>query len=436
MGLYIKTVSIMASVCSVRGGSFSIRSSSASLSHDRRPCAISAASVCNASPTLLNGVNEEKEVMQNLNFRLANYLEKVCSLEKSNKQLETLIREKLSVQPVKKDYSAQFSLIKTLQGQIASSVSENTKLLLDIDNNKLAADDFQVKWSTESVIRQSVEKDMSSLRKVKDDHKSMIFSMEAELESLKSELKALKNNHAKSLYIAVLLQFLTNTSVFQEVAMLKDSLASAKVNVEVDAVQGPDLNSILSEIRSQYEDIIKRNKEEADALFQSQYDTVNQKLERENKEVQSAQIEVREKQSVLQGLELELESLRNQVNVLKRDLDSTDLRYRNELDRLQNQVSLVEQELAEVVQTVHNNKLEYEALLKIKETLEAEIKEYRRLLDGEYEEKVIIPEPREPDIRTKKIVKIVTQTLVDGKLVNESSEVEEFENAEKTKTHK
>lgn len=37
----------------------------------------------------------------------------------------------------------------------------------------------------------------------------------------------------------------------------------------------------------------------------------------------------------------------------------------------------------------------------------------------------------EPDVRTRKIVKVVTQTMVDGKVVDESSEVEQIEETKK-----
>lgn len=37
----------------------------------------------------------------------------------------------------------------------------------------------------------------------------------------------------------------------------------------------------------------------------------------------------------------------------------------------------------------------------------------------------------EPDVRTRKIVKVVTQTMVNGKVVDESSEVERFEDGNK-----
>ncbi|OCT65618.1 hypothetical protein XELAEV_18041857mg [Xenopus laevis] len=371
----------MASLCFVPAGSTNFKTSAVSLSQDGAPCAVSMSTKITASPILPSGLRDDKEVMQNLNSRLATYLEKVGALEKSNKQLESQIQQKiLDQKPLQKSYSAQLSLIKDLQNQIAESVSQNTKLEQEIDNNKLAADDFHVKWSTESAVCQSVEKDIRSLRKVKEDHDTINISIKVELEGLKNEWLTLQNSHAKDLEAA------------------RESVAKGKVEVEVDAVKGPDLNLILSEIRLQYEDIMKKNKEEADALFQSQCDNVNMKMEKENQEVQSVQNELREHKSKIQGLQLELNALYNQVKMIKQDLDATELRYQNEQNRLQNH-------------------LEYEALLRIKETLEAEITEYRRLLE-------------EPEIKTKKIIKIVTQTIVDGKLVNESSEVEEYENAE------
>ncbi|XP_069842224.1 keratin, type I cytoskeletal 18-A-like [Dendropsophus ebraccatus] len=400
----------MATLCSLRASPLKLRTSSASVSYDGRPWVASTAPVLNSSPD--NGIND-KEVMQNLNSRLASYLEKVSALEKSNQQLEIQIREKLSENAiVKKDYSDYYTTINTLRKQITNAVSENTKLLLAIDNSKLAADDFKDKWSTESALRQSVERDMNALRKAKDDHIVICDSLRTDVDSLESELLTLKKDHK------------------QDLADLRDKLERGKVEVALDAVQGPDLTSILDEVRAQYEAVIKKNKEDADALFQAQYETVSLQLAKDNENMRMAQDEVRERKTVLQGLQLELETTINQVNALRQNLDETELRYKKELERLQGNIIISEQELSEVLKTIQNNKLEYEALWKIKETLEAEIAEYRRLLEGEPAE-IIIPEPKQPDIRTKKIVKIVTQTLVDGKIVGESSEVEEYEHAMK-----
>lgn len=37
----------------------------------------------------------------------------------------------------------------------------------------------------------------------------------------------------------------------------------------------------------------------------------------------------------------------------------------------------------------------------------------------------------DPEVRTRKIVKVVTQTMINGKVVDESSEVEEIEDRKK-----
>lgn len=50
-------------------------------------------------------------------------------------------------------------------------------------------------------------------------------------------------------------------------AALKARLSGGNVNVEVESAQGPDLGGILSELRIQYEGIIRKNKEEAELWF-------------------------------------------------------------------------------------------------------------------------------------------------------------------------
>lgn len=70
--------------------------------------------------------NNEKLTMQNLNDRLASYLDKVRSLEKENARLEQLIREWYQKQgPAgRKDYSHYYSTIEDLQNQVGCSLSQ------------------------------------------------------------------------------------------------------------------------------------------------------------------------------------------------------------------------------------------------------------------------------------------------------------------------
>ncbi|NWR36088.1 KRT35 protein, partial [Tachuris rubrigastra] len=149
-----------------------------------------------AGGDLLLGGNE-KVTMQNLNDRLATYLDKVRRLEEENAQLEHHIREwyRKQAPSVSKDYSSYYQAIEQLQNQIISATVDNNKMILDIDNSKMTADDFRMKYENELVIRQTVEADINGLRNILEDLTRTRSSLESELETLKDELIALKRNH-------------------------------------------------------------------------------------------------------------------------------------------------------------------------------------------------------------------------------------------------
>lgn len=49
---------------------------------------------------------------------------------------------------------------------------------------------------------------------------------------------------------------------------MKSRIARDEVNVEVDSgVSGPELGTILSDLRSQYEGIVKKNKDQAEMWY-------------------------------------------------------------------------------------------------------------------------------------------------------------------------
>ncbi|KAG7248109.1 hypothetical protein CRUP_035020, partial [Coryphaenoides rupestris] len=53
----------------------------------------------------------------------------------------------------------------------------------------------------------------------------------------------------------------------QELDQMKYRISRDEVNVEVDSAQGPDLGNVLASLRSQYEDIVHKNKEQAELWY-------------------------------------------------------------------------------------------------------------------------------------------------------------------------
>ncbi|XP_024860870.1 keratin, type 1, gene c5 [Kryptolebias marmoratus] len=364
----------------------------------------------------LNGLGtSDKEMMQGLNDRLANYLDKVRSLERSNAELEVKIKQLMMEKTPKcHDIDGMMAQAHAIGQEVRKRTLENARIMLEIDNAKLAADDFRVKWEAEAALCQSVERDCQALKRAKSDHDQIIATLRGDLDSLKEELYYLKKNHD------------------EEMSALKARLANEQVNVEVDAAQGPDLGAIMAELRVQYEGIARKNKEEAETWYLKKLEAVQSEVKESNEALRCAQGELSERRRFLQALEVELDSLRRQVSVLEGNLGETGQKYSVEMDRLQATLMQLEDELSQLRLDMQRNKTDYEQLLRIKQNLEMEIATYRRLLEGEEMVKQTPPPPKkDPEVRTRKIVKVVTQTVINGKVVDECSEVEQIEDSKK-----
>nr|XP_060639124.1 keratin, type I cytoskeletal 17-like [Anolis sagrei ordinatus] len=345
----------------------------------------------------------QKGTMQNLNDRLAAYLGRVHSLEESNAQLEQNIREYYAKRASASgpDLSGYFNTLSELKAKIEQETLNNAGLLLRIDNAKLAADDFKVKLESEVAMRLSLEGDINGLRKVLDDVNASRASLQVQVDNLQEELAFLKRNHE------------------EEVASLQGRLGGT-VNVEVDSMPGVDLQKVLAEIRDQYEEVMEKNRQEAEALHKAQCDAINQRVADSSEALQAAQLKITELKRLAQALEIELQSLRSTKIALEGTLVETESRYGMELSRLRELISAKESELFELRSEAQRQAEDYKRLMDIKNKLEQEIATYRRLLEGLETEP-----PSPPGHTTSRRVKTLIEDLVDGQVV--SSRVEEVE---------
>lgn len=55
--------------------------------------------------------------------------------------------------------------------------------------------------------------------------------------------------------------------IMQEMEQMKSRIARDEVNVEVDSATGPELGTILADLRTQYEGIVNKNKEQAEQWY-------------------------------------------------------------------------------------------------------------------------------------------------------------------------
>ncbi|XP_006832692.1 PREDICTED: keratin, type I cytoskeletal 13 isoform X1 [Chrysochloris asiatica] len=312
---------------------------------------------------LLSG--NEKITMQNLNDRLASYLDKVRALEEANADLEVKIRDwslKQSPSSPERDYSHYYKTIEELRDKILAATIDNNRVVLEIDNARLAADDFRLKYENELALRQSVEADINGLRRVLDELTLSKTDLEMQIESLNEELAYMKKNHEEEM------KEFSNQVV-------------GKVNVEMDATPGIDLTRVLAEMREQYEAMAEKNRRDAEEWFHSKSAELNKEVISSTTMIETSKTEITELRRTLQGLEIELQSQLSMKAGLESSLAETECRYALQLQNIQGVISSIEQQLSELRSEMECQNQEYKMLLDIKTRLEQEIATYRSLIE-------------------------------------------------------
>ncbi|GAB0199085.1 keratin, type I cytoskeletal 14-like [Grus japonensis] len=350
----------------------------------------------------------EKETMQNLNDRLAAYLDKVRALEEANTDLEVKIREWYKKQGPgpDRDYSPYYRTIEELRNKVLVATVDNANLLLQIDNARLTADDFRTKFETEQALRLSVEADINGLRRVLDELTLARADLEMQIENLKEELAYLKKNHE------------------EEMNALRGQVGG-EISVEMDAAPGIDLTKILAEMREQYESLADKNRRDAEQWFFSKTEELNREVAINTEQLQSGKTEITELRRTIQSLEIDLQSQLSTKAALEGTLADTEARYGTQLAQLQGLITSVEEQLAELRCDMERQNHEYRVLLDVKCRLEQEIATYRRLLEGEdaHMSSHYISQPvKEAPITTRQI-RTIFEEVQDGKVISSREQI-------------
>lgn len=266
--------------------------------------------------------------------------------------------------PDMRDYSKYEPIIEDLRRQIFDKIVDNARFVLQIDNARLAADDFKVKFDNELAIRQSVEADIAGLKKVIDDTNMTRMNIESEIEAVKEELAFLKRNHEN------------------EVMELRNQISQSGVQVDVDAPKGQDLAQIMEDMRGNYEKIAVKNAEELKRWHENQIADVQVEVSQNTEALQGAQMERGDLSRQIQTLEIELASQQSLKASLEDTLRNTEQRNNMEMDKYNNIIIRLEEELTNLRANIQQQTHEYEVLLNMKMKLEAEIATYKSLLDG------------------------------------------------------
>ncbi|EHB01626.1 Keratin, type I cytoskeletal 12 [Heterocephalus glaber] len=368
----------------------------------------------------------EKATMQKLNDRLASYLEKVRALEEANADLGQKIRDWYERQgsgardsSSQNSYSKYYPLIEDLRNKVLSASIGNAQVILQVDNAKLAAEDFRMKYESELALHQMVETDIHGLHRVLDELTLPRADLEMQIEGLNEELAYLKRNHKEEL---------------QSIR----AKGPREISVEIDAVPGVDLTRLLNNMRARFEVLTEQNRKDAEAWFVEKSGELQKEISSNTEQLQSSRSEVTDLQRALQSLEIELQSQLALKKSLEDSLAETEGGYCSQLSQVQQLVGNLEAQLQQVRTNAKCQGAEHQRLLDATARLELEIETYRRLLDGEAagdgldeSSSVTVSNSQAQSIDSSKdpnktrTIKTIVQEVINGEVV--SSQVQEIE---------